>query len=188
VLTGLFCTVLQQHFADVNNIENPILRTRIWTSGESSAIAILDAMVWDAERTAQRPSLAIKRGDWHATKLTIGNQAGTTADGHSKYVKAWQGTHTCFCIGKTPAEVEVFAAEVSRYFMHFGPLLRATFDLYTFDLAAVGTMGLLKEASDRFVVPVTVQYSWVDEWVLRQHVPLLKSVRLSDVFPELMAG
>jgi hypothetical protein len=125
----------------------------------------------------------IRRNAWKSIKLGINNLSGTTPTGFNEYTKFWRGSHTLFCIAKEGAEAEILAAETYRYLLHFSPVFRKYFNLLMFELVEVGGLSELEEATERYVVPITVAYGWDETWVLQLLTPRLKHIQLSGLFP-----
>ena len=183
ITAGLFRLMLIRHFADADNIEHPQLKGRIATFDADTGILIEDASVWTPEKTAKRPGIFIKRNRWECLKYgTLDSVKGIDSDGNREYMKLWKGSHTLFAISGESAEAEILGAEVYRFFLHFGPVFRQYLDLLAFDLAEVGEMHEIEEATEHFVIPITVGYGWSDSWVIREHTTEVKHIKLSELF------
>jgi hypothetical protein len=184
--------LLREHFSVCDNLEHKSLKDRCeratadgatCTDGTTNGFLIEDASVWDPTTTGHRPAVIIKRGDWQTIKKGINNFAGLSPEGFDEHAKLARGTHTLFCISREGAETELLAAEVYRFLLHFGPVFRQYFDLILFEVMGFGGLSELQEASETFVVPITVAYGWIESWTLRLHTPKLKRIALSDLFP-----
>jgi hypothetical protein len=187
--TGLLVKMLQAYFADETAIENPELRKRLWTSGPDTGIYIEDSTVWTPEKSGKRPAIVVRRNDWKPLKLTFG-PSGQTAEGFSEYTKFWQGSHTLFIIAKEGAEVEILAAEVAEYLVKFAPAIQKVFYFLMCELVHMGAPGELKEATDRWAVPLTLAYGWSSTWALITGDPRLKRFQFSidQLFPSFDNG
>jgi len=183
IITGMIRLLLTDHFSSAENVEHKLFRERLWKKGDDTGILIEDATVWTPSKTGNRPAVIIKRNEWKSQKAGLNNTEGTTSEGFDKHIKFWQGSHTLFCIAKEGAEAEILAAEVYRMMLHFGPVFREYFDLMLFDLAGVGALGEIEEAGERYGVPITVNYGWSEQWLLRMHAPKLKTIGAADLFP-----
>lgn len=186
IMTGIFVTLLRNHFSDANNIESEVFRTRLFKTGtdaDETGVMIEDATVWTPSRTGKRPAVVVRRNAWdHQKRTTFDSRAGTTAEGHGIYVKFWRGSHTIFCIANTGTETEILGAETYRMLMHFGPVFREYFKLMQLEIMQYGQLARVEEATQRFVVPITLAYGWSEQWIIREHVPPLQDVRLSQIF------
>ena len=63
----------------------------------------------------------------------------------------------------------------------FGPVIQRTLRLHRFSVTEVGAIAELEEATENFVVPVTVGYAYEQNWLIRQQAPTLRSVSLSTL-------
>lgn len=177
LVTGILRHVLTTHFSDADGLFLQQLKNRIWSNNEQTKIVIESTSVLRAVLAGQRPAILIRRDEWQSVKTAIGNVAGMTDDGHFQYTKDCTGSHVLFCISKADVETEILAAEVYKYLLHFSPEIRCRFGFKMFELAKIGQLGILKEATDRFVVPITVVYGFSENWTLQQHAAPLKTIR-----------
>jgi hypothetical protein len=187
IITGLFCCLLQQHFASQDNIESEIFRARLFRNAPdedgSGTLLIEDATVWTPGRTQLRPGIIVKRNSWeHQKRFTLDSASGIDTDGNVQYTKMWRGSHTIFCIGREGAETEILVAETYRFLMHFGPVFRHYFGLLMFELLEVGALSMMEEEPDNFVVPITVGYGWAETWTVQENIAVIRDIRMSDIF------
>lgn len=182
ILTGLFKEILIRHFAKKEYIETPELAHLLWQEGEETSILIESIHRWRPELTEKRPAVIVKRNAFQNRRIGIGDRLnGSPADaqGNGHYATFWVGSHTLFCLGGSGAQAELLGTEVYRELHHFHPLIRKTALLHRLQVTEVGAIAELEEATENFVVPVTVGYVWEDRWVIRQEVPTLRSIRFS---------
>ena len=185
IMTGFMRTLMRDHFANPDSIEHPQFRDRVWSPDEcDSGIHIEDATVWTPTQTGKRPAIIVRRNNWKAVKMGINNYIGLTDEGFDQHAKFMQGSHTLFCIASEGAEAEILATETYRYLLHFGPVVRHYFRLHLFELIEVGSLNELEEATERYMVPITVAYAWEEMWTLKLHSPLLKRIQLSNLVPQ----
>jgi len=187
IMTGLFLTLLREHYASADNIEHAVFRERLYTevsgSEDTTGVMIEDSTVWTPTRTENRPAIIVRRDGWqHLKRLTFDSSSGVDSSGRLHYAKLWRGSHTLFCISPSGAETEILTAETYRFLMHFGPVFRRSFGLHMFELLSVGPLSQVEEASKHYAVPITVAYGWDESWLIREHVPPLRDVRLSQIF------
>ena len=183
VLTGFLRDVLIRHFADVNSIEDPALRHLVWSNTMGASNILIESVHrWLPQYTEQRPGVIIKRNAYQNRRIGIGNKhQGPPADkrGDPHYSTMWVGSHTLFCIGGTGAQAEVLATEVQRELTEFAQHYARQMHLHRFQVVEVGAVGELEEATENFVVPVTVGYAYMENWVVSQQAPTLHHVSLS---------
>jgi hypothetical protein len=167
--TGILIQWLRWHFTWPDNIENPFLKDQLWTPDlETSAIAIDSVFKYNPANTEQRPAIFVKPGPWKILRYGIDDRkmVGTLPDGMKPptYNTMIQGSHTIFCIAGESAEVENLANEVYHELMEFGPVARRVFNFLRFVVTDVGEPAILEEATENFVVPITVSYGAQDVW------------------------
>jgi len=187
LMTGLFISLIRQHFASPDNIDSSIFRERLFSDAPdpdgSGQLLIEDATVWTPLRAQKRPGIVVKRNAWqHEKHFTLDSASGVDEFGNIQYTKLMRGSHTIFCIGREGGETEVLAAEVYRFFMHFGMIFRHYFGLLMFELLEIGAPAFVEEAPDCYAVPITIGYGWSESWTVQENIATLKDVRLSDVF------
>ncbi len=181
MMTGFFVQMMRQHFVNPGSIVRDAFRERLWNqSACASGINVADGSVWDPTRAGNQPSVVVKRNKWQiAQKMSIGSRYRLTTEGHWHYSAALAGSHTLFAIAKAGAEVEILTEEVYRFALTMAPVIRKEFNLLSFELLDIGEIGILKEATELYAVPITVAYAWEESWVLHQDAPLLKRLTLS---------
>ena len=184
IMDGIFCELLKQHFGNADNFEHEQLTGRIYNAlAESNKILIETPTTWTPQQTQRRLALIVKRNDWKSIKRgTLGNVSGNTSEGFKQHTKYWRGSHTLFAIAKEGPEAQILAAEVYRYFNHFGPWFREFFSLMMFELVGVGTLSRIAEQDTHWGIPITIAYGWADEWTLKTDAPTLAAINMSDIF------
>ena len=186
VMTGLLRQLLVDHFADVQNIEDPKVRRQIETLGawqpvenglNQSSILIESITRWNPNNADKRPAVLIKRNDWRWMRQTIGDKAGENPyTGSTSYMGFWEGSHTLYCLAQNGAETEFLTTEVVRFLVTFSPLIRDQMDLMRFLVSSVGGIGEVQEVIQWYAVPVTVSYVAEESWELRPYVRRLKRI------------
>ena len=186
VMTGLLRQLLVDHFADVQNIEDPKVRRQIETLGawqpvenglNQSSILIESITRWNPNNADKRPAVLIKRNDWRWMRQTIGDKAGENPyTGSTSYIGFWECSHTLYCLAQNGAETEFLTTEVVRFLVTFSPLIRDQMDLMRFLVSSVGGIGEVQEVIQGYAVPVTVSYVAEESWELQPYVPRLKRI------------
>lgn len=182
LMTGMLRNVLMRHFSHGTYIEHPSLRKLVWKDGDGPGILIESIHRWTPNNTELRPAVLVKRNDCDNMRRGWGDiRQGPATDkfGHEHYVTFWTGSHTLFCIGGTGGQAELLGTEVQRELTQFGPKLLQYLDLKAFRVLKRGAVGMVEEATQNFVVPVTVGYGFEERWVLRQQAPPLRHISLS---------
>lgn len=181
-LTGIMLLWMAQHFSVKDRILEPGLKDRIWTSDfETSKIQILPIDEWKPQTTEQRPAIIAKRHDIKFVRYGIDNRlmgGGIPNNTRRIHVSGMQGSHTLFCIAGEGGEAEQLAAEVSQELMKFAPIVREWLNLLRLELVSIGTLSILEEASQNFVVPIDIAYAYLEQWELAPlDVPLLNEIK-----------
>ena len=166
ILQGFFRDVLISHFSDANFIEMPDLRKLIWRKDPPTGILIESVQRWRGDLTEKRPAVIIKRNAYKNLRVTIGDKAGTDEEGNDNYVTFWVGSTTLFCIHGSGASVEILATEVAREFTQFAPIFTKMLGLHKLQVTQVGEIGELEEATEGFVVPITIGWAYEETWRL----------------------
>ena len=166
-LTKLFLYILRSHFSDARNIEAPVLQDKLWTAGEATGILIEPVGRWRPQLTEKRPAVIVKRNGLKALRQGLDDRMmlGRGPEGAKRlYATYMQGSHTMFCMAGESAEAEVLGAEVYRELLEFGPETRRAMSLHRFQMVDVSELSLVEEATENFVVAVTVAYVFEEAW------------------------
>lgn len=194
VTTGLLRQLLIGHFADAENIAEPLLRqkfeeTGAWVKDENginnSGILIESITRWLPNEADNRPAILIKRNSWSWQKTGIGDKAGfDLASGANKYHGLWQGSHTLYCLAVNGLEAELLGVEVVKFLQHFSPWIREQMSFMRFSISEVGGVSEVQEVVEGYAVPITVAYVAEEAWELQPAVPRLKRITLkaSELF------
>lgn len=136
---------------------------------------------WRGDLAEKRPAILIKRNQYSNTRMTVGDQAGTDAQGNRQYVTWWTGSHTLFCIHASGASAEVLATEVQREITQFAPVILQTLGLFRLVVTDVGAISEIEEAKESFVIPVNVTWAYQEFWTIKHEALRLRSVGLSTL-------
>ena len=191
VMQGALRQVLIQYFADPQNLLSSALRTRFirdgaWGAGADTGIVIESLHKWRPELTESRPALILKEGAWQWQRMGIGDHVATDwRTGRADYSGRWQGSHTIFAIANGGAEAQEIAIEAMKCFLWFSAEIAHQLDLYRFIPVSIGEVAALKEATENYVVPITVAYAVPESWSLQPEAPRLKRIvwSASEVLP-----
>jgi hypothetical protein len=180
MLTGFFRDLLVRHFQP-ENIQSRDLANYIWREDMTTGILIESIHRWRGDLAEKRPAILIKRNQYSNTRMTIGDQAGTDAQGNRQYVTWWTGSHTLFCIHASGASAEVLATEVQREITQSAPMILQTLGLFRLVVTDVGAISEIEEAKESFVIPVNVTWAYQELWTITQEALRLRSVGLSTL-------
>jgi hypothetical protein len=180
MLTGFFRDLLVRHFQP-ENIQSRDLANYIWREDMTTGILIESIHRWRGDLAEKRPAILIKRNQYSNTRMTIGDQAGTDAQGNRQYVTWWTGSHTLFCIHASGASAEVLATEVQREITQSAPVILQTLGLFRLVVTDVGAISEIEEAKESFVIPVNVTWAYQELWTITQEALRLRSVGLSTL-------
>ena len=180
MLTGFFRDLLTRHFQP-ENIQSRDLANYIWRDDMTTGILIESIHRWRGDLAEKRPAILIKRNQYSNTRMTVGDQAGTDAQGNRQYVTWWTGSHTLFCIHASGASAEVLATEVQREITQFAPVILQTLGLFRLVVTDVVAISEIEEANESFVIPVNVTWAYQEFWTIKQEALRLRSVGLNTL-------
>jgi len=203
VITGVLIRLLQEHFANPENMEynglnefadlecmraKTQLQGYIWDSDNTkTSIQIQPVWLYNTQDIERRPGLYVKRNGQRPQRIAIddgGMAANSRRDAQGNVVEVRGqyysqmviGSHTVFAVGQSGAEAELLGQEVFNHLMMFGPLIRRDMSLHRFQIQEAGEIGLLAEFGEHFVVPIVAGYAFAWSWRLKQVAPWLKSL------------
>jgi len=189
LLTGLFRDMLIRHFASEETIRADDLKQFIWKEDATSGIVIESVHRWRGDLVEKRPAILVKRNAYRQTRLGINDEvmgAGTSGALYpnergaiSLHTVNWTGSHTIFCIHGTGASCEILASEVVDELTMFAPAIRQYLSLVDFQVTEVGAINELEEASENYVIPVTVGWVYNKTWELKLESLPLREVVMS---------
>jgi hypothetical protein len=179
MITGLLRDMLIRHFSTASHIQAPDLRQLIWQGGNSTGILIESIHRWRGELVEKRPAVVIKRNAFKNLRLTVGERAGLTEQGHYEYSTFWVGSHTLFCLHGSGASVEILANEVKKQVHQFHPVIVEYLGLLRWAVTDVGAIAEIEEARETFAVPITVGWAYEEAWRMELESLKLRKVPLS---------
>jgi hypothetical protein len=184
ILTGVVLRLLTRHFSTTRGIQDPRLQGYIWDDDpRTSKILIVPVWRWLTAGSEARPALVVKRNALRPRQLALADGqalvAGIDADripaDHEAVAQiAVVGSHTIFAIATNPAEVELLSTEVWIRLIQYAQAIQTEFGFNRFRVAEIGALSKVEESSEKFVVPVTVAYTYVDAWSVWSASPFLK--------------
>lgn len=181
MLTGLFRDMLIRHFSTALSIEQTELRRYLWQDNERSSILIESVHRYRGDLVGIRPAILVKRNAMTSQKLFINDLSGRNEKGDEEFTTTWVGSHTIFCIHGTGAGVEILATEVQRELTQFAPVVRQYLNLLKYAVVEEGAISILEEASQNFVVPITVGWAYTENWRLKYEALPLRRISLSTI-------
>jgi hypothetical protein len=196
IITGILLRLLQYHFSDPDNIENPLLKCYIWNDekncdclsedNEESKILIAPGFDRDFGDAQTRPALYVNRGEF--TTRTVNpatrNRAVIHKDRNNifdgvKYQVEMRGKHQIIAVGLTGGEAENIAEEVFCRMLHFYPVIRDDIKVgHFFPTRLSSLQEIPQEAKKSFFVTMTIDWAIVYRWIIKAETPLLKRLEL----------
>ncbi len=174
--------MLIQHFADTRNILNQFLRQRlerdgVWSAEAATGILIESIHKWRPELTQSRPAIILQEGEWQWMRVGIGDRRGEDYRSGKRFFGGyWKGSHTLFALGNEGAEALILATEVMKVLLWYGAEIASQLELQRFVPVSIGKVSALKEATENYVVPVSVAYVVPEFWYLQPEAPRLKQI------------
>lgn len=179
ILTGFIRDHLVHHFSRAEGIEDLDLRHLIWQDDPATNILIESVWRWVPQMTERRPAILIHRNSCQNVQKGLDDFAGMDPTGYEEFTTFWVGSHTLFCLGETGAIAEILSTEVQRELTQFGPLIHRTLGLQKWNVREVSKISELEEATENFVVPVTVGWAYTENWRLVPEALPLRRISLS---------
>lgn len=186
VMTGALVQLFRQYFADANNVRSHtlrefVIREGLWhTENADRGLYIDDIANWNPELTQSRPAIIIKDGDWTYRSVGIGDRAGADfVSGEEYFSGYWYGSHSVFSIGAQGPETKLLAIECARALLYFKQTVANQLELHRFALVKLGAAAPLKEATERYIVPIDVAYVVNETWTVQREAPRLKRLEFS---------
>lgn len=196
--TGYVVQLLMMYFSDARNIQDPALKSYVWTADDPQA-QVITTKIWigpkgrfDAAKMQMRPALIVCRKPVNVTAdLAFGSevqgittklgQVDVTQDplvGHETCEYAKSGQMMIYCLQREEAAAEVLAEEVESFLLAFRKqIIRDTF-LHEFLPASLEESVRLEEAAQYWAIPLTVNYHYRVRTILRPEAPLLKTMQV----------
>lgn len=204
LLTGIMLRLLQEHFANADNLEynganefesaegmTPKLQLQgyIWNEDKTKTnIQIQPVWEYNSQDIQRRPGIYVKRNGLQPQRIAIndGQTVNSLRDKDGKIVQVRGnyhsmmilGSHTVFCVGNTGAEAEMLGAEVFEHMLMFAPIIRQDMKFHRFTVTEVAELSLLDEFDEHFVAPVVVSYAYAWAWRLQKVAPWLKTLAI----------
>lgn len=182
IITGAIRQLLLQHFVDPDNIRNANLRRYLeregaWSGDVTTGIYIEGIGRWRPELTEARPAIVIKEGSWKNQRVGIKDLSGSDyRDGRQSFSSFWHGSHAIFALGGQGAETQILATEIAKLLVWFGSEIADEFGLFRFLVTEIGELAAVQEATENYVVPVSVAYVAEERWELQLEAPRLKRI------------
>jgi hypothetical protein len=181
LLTGMLRDHLIRHFAEPLTIESRDLRQYVWRTDERTGILIETVHKWQGDPVEKRPAVLVKRNAYRSQRIAINDLAGVNEKGEEDFSVLWIGSHTLFCIHGTGASVDILATEVQREINQYSPVIRQYLGLQKFSVTEVGAISELEEASENYVVPITVGWAYSENWRIKVESLPLRRLPLSII-------
>lgn len=190
LMTGTIVQLLRQHFC-AGPLENPVFRRQnagssgvndyVWRPGERTGILLEDQYVWAKTLEEKRPAVLVKRNGWQVHRRGINDllMGFWNIDGQDRFTTFVEGSHTLFVVAGESGEAENLAYEVFVWLLTFGPVIRYWMQLHRLILTQIDQVTQIPdEATENYVVPITLAYAYEENWTLTQHAPFLKKISI----------
>jgi hypothetical protein len=178
VITGILVELLRTYFGSNEGDFR-------WSSDENSTQIIIEpAFEWNEEVSQKRPACYVKRGTLNYNRLVIDDlQNIRPIEGSITHAVQGMGSAVLMCIGELAGAAERIAEEVSEVMQVYSPVIRQEFNFLDFNVSAVGEVGISKEHSNMFNVPVGIQFRFSEAWNI-----ICPRVKVQDILHELVVN
>lgn len=188
LITGFLRQILIQHFSDPDGIDNPCLKSKVWTgsldgnSAPDTKLVIETSGRWDPKLVNKRPGLFLQRNALQTQRLGINNKLMGGPDlGPEYFEQLCVGSHTINAVSAEEAEAEELAHEVRGQLWGFANPLRQMLDLHRFMVMGAGPPVPVREAKDLTMVQVSVMYAFTERVKVHQYEPILKRIQIEAI-------
>jgi len=178
LVTGVMRHLLIHHFSDASKIEEPDLRKHVWKDNTDTGILIESAHRFRPDLVEKRPAVLVKRNGYRNLRYAIADRVATDEQGFENYGTLWVGSHSLFCIHGSGASTELLTSEVQRELTQFSPVITQELGFHKFQVTEVGSISELEEATENFVVPITVGWAYEETWRVEPEAMPLSAIRL----------
>ncbi len=179
LITGMLRDMLVRHFAEPLAIESKDLRRYVWRDNERSGILIETVHKWKGSLVEKRPAILLKRNAYKNQRVALADLSGKNVKGEEEFTVLWVGSHTLFCIHGTGASCEILATEVQRELTQYAPAVRQYLGLHKFAVTEVGAISEVEEATENYVVPITLGWIYEEHWRLNVEALPIRRIPLS---------
>jgi len=173
VVTGIFVELLKQYF----QLNEGQFR---WSQDcNSSQIVVAPSYEWNPTEFAaqKRPACYIKRGGLTYTRVAINDLHSIhPAEDTKGFAVVGSGDVSLLCISTESGAVELLAEEVSGFLTAYSPEIRKELTFSTFRVAGIQPIGVLKEYTNAFVVPVNIVIGFNEVWSLTYKAPKIAHI------------
>ena len=184
VATGVFVSLLREHFGNPHSIVDPSLQNCVWRNDLDTGIVIESSSNDVLTHIGQRPAVLVRRDpvqnrQRHAINnevLQMGGQRGR------EFGIVLHGSHTVFSIASKPAHAETLANEVTMFLTQFIPVIQHGLCFGQMDLQEIGQLSKLEGGGGSYVVPSTFSYVTSFAWTLDADLPPLRHVSLKVLY------
>lgn len=189
VLTGVILRLITRHFSVERGIQHPKLKSYIWNRDpRTTKILIVPVWRWLTLSSQLRPAIVVKRNALRPRQLGISDgEAVTASEPRSDTDRiplnqeaisqiAVAGSHTIFALANEADAAEILSTEVWTRLMQYQQAIQTEFGFHRFRVAEIGPISKLEEASEDFVVPITVAYAYIEAWSVWSSSPFLKRI------------
>ena len=169
--TGVFIDIIRQIFLPGNTLLHPQLAGYFWQD-ESVPLSdptqtpyqvmIEDVLSFKPDEVARRPAIFVKAGTWTNERITINDRVFELD--HDGFISKIRGSHVIYVVGKTPANVELLAREVYSYLTGFHTKIMCALGVERMQIMELSEPAELEEASENFVIGISIQYSLTHAW------------------------
>lgn len=188
-ITGALVRLLQAHFYDPENIKDPQLKEVRWFSSEPSDYPIQNTLMiepayrYTPKTAGQRPVLLVKKGRTEPFKISLAGKTLTHLERNGTYegedhIRMVKGSHMIVAGAVTGLASERLAEEVFNRMMEYSPAIKQDLQFTDFEVGAMGDTVPSEDASDLYITPIAISWTYTYSWTLVQVAPILKKVRI----------
>jgi hypothetical protein len=178
--TGVFLSMLREHFGNPESIVDPMLQPYVWRNDMGTAIMIETLTKEAISNIGQRPAILVRRNAIRTQRMSIGDKVfPLSPQMGQQFTVGLQGSHTVFNISTKAGHAESLANETAMLLLQFSPAIRGCL-CFTgdFQLEEIGQVGRLDGGGGQYVVPVTFSYITEIPWTLNENLPPIRHIHI----------
>ena len=179
ILYGMFTELTQQYYSSADNLPDYADTFVYSPDKEKTKLIIEPEYEWNDEQSDRRPAIYIKLGP-----VQYGTYAGNrdrkvafdTEQGEAFFNRTTKGQAVWVHIGRSNMEALILSESTFDFLDGFSSIIKRDFCFDRFNVISYTPLSMAKEARERFMSNITVEYSFEESWSLKTESPKLKRI------------
>lgn len=191
IVTGIILRLLQYHFSNPKNIQDPVLQNSLFEIDPKtgtiigSRIRVKAMYEMDVRNLEQKPAILVRRGPADATKFPLMSKSITHLEANGNYrgedyYVPIQATHLITCLAEGGMAADRLGEEVFYRMLEFTPAIKNDIKIGDFYVTRMDSPKPLDDSGSTFYVNIQINWNFVHSWTLVPIAPILKKIRIVD--------